>query len=635
MTFPTDYQYFIHLSRYARWNEEAGRREDLPETVARYLSFFNQLLTEKHDFIVADDVVLKVHDAILNLEVMPSMRALMTAGPALSRDHIAGYNCAYRAIDDMRAFDEMIFILMCGTGVGFSVERQYVNQLPRVPDQLDKSPETIVVRDSKRGWAEAYRKLISMLYAGWVPGWNTDEVREAGAKLVTMGGRASGPQPLIELFEFTVRIFENARGRKLTSIECHDIACKIGDCVVMGGVRRSALISLSNLSDQRMRDAKSGQWWETAPYRALANNSIAFTERPEVGQFMAEWLALYDSKSGERGIFNREAAIAQAIKSGRRTEYDFGTNPCSEIILRSKQFCNLTEVVAREEDTLQDLRDKVRLATTLGTWQACLTDYRYIGDKWKTNCEEERLLGVSITGIMDSQLLQIGQNPSELSYILQDLKEYAIQTNREWAALLNIMPATAITCVKPSGTVSQLVNSSSGIHPRYAKRYVRRVIMDNKDPMTQFMIEEGFPHEASYQNPDHNTIFSFPIESPTWAVTRDEVPAVKQLEHWKLYQDHWCEHKPSVTINVKESEWPGVGAWVWEHFDEMSGVAFLPHADHIYKQAPYEMLEPDEFDKLDLAMPRNVDWSKLQWFEQEDTTKSSHEFACVGGSCEL
>jgi ribonucleoside-diphosphate reductase alpha chain len=637
---PSAFQQYIHLSRYARWDKDKGRRETWEETVTRYFDFFDGYLSEKHDFdfgVVSSDL----YDAVINLEVMPSMRCLMTAGKALARDHVAGYNCSYRMIDDPRAFDEILFILMCGTGVGFSVERQYVNKLPKVPESFDETTTTIKVRDSKRGWGEGYRELIAMLYAGRIPSWDVSGLRPAGARLKTMGGRSSGPDPLVDLFEFTVRLFKNAAGRKLTSLECHDLVCKIGDCVVVGGVRRSAMLSLSNLSDQRMRDAKSGQWWELDPHRQLSNNSVAYTETPEVGQFMTEWLALFNSKSGERGIFNREAATEQAISSGRRKDYwdedkefpiEFGTNPCSEIILRSKQLCNLTEVICRPHDTPETLKQKVRLASILGTWQSCLTDFRYLTKKWQRNCEEERLLGVSLTGIMDCPL--VNGVDDRTKWLLDDLRTEAINTNAEWAKKLGINQATAITCVKPSGTVSQLTDAASGIHPRHAPFYIRRVRQDVKDPMAQFMIDQGFPHEMDVTNPEQTVVFEFPIRAPEGSVYRDDKSAIDQLEHWLMIQDNWCEHKPSITVTVRENEWPEVGAWVWNNFDKMSGVSFLPHSDHSYKQAPYEEVTEEKLKELEAKMPKVI-WSGLEKYEQDDNTTGTHELSCTAGNCEI
>lgn len=624
----TDYMSFIHTSRYSRWLPEENRRENWAETVDRYM----------------DNVVLPVvggteaenglEEAILNLEIMPSMRAMMTSGPALERDNTCAYNCSYLPVDDPKAFDEAMFILLCGTGVGFSVERQYVNKLPEVPERLFASEDTIVVADSKEGWAKAYRKLLALLWAGEVPRWDVSKVRPAGAKLKTFGGRASGPAPLVELFNFTVAKFKGAAGRKLSSIECHDIMCKIGEIVVVGGVRRSAMISLSNLSDDRMRHAKSGQWWENQGQRALANNSTSYTEKPDMETFMREWLALVESKSGERGIFNRQASQKQAARNGRRdSSWEFGTNPCSEIILRPYQFCNLTEVVVRATDAIEDLERKVKLATILGTIQSTYTHFPYLRKKWKDNTEEERLLGVSLTGIMDN-LLMTSKNVA-LEKTLEHLRNIAIATNAEWADRLGIPRSAAITCVKPSGTVSQLVDSASGIHARHSDYYIRTVRGDNKDPLTQFMKDMGVPNEPCVMKPENTTVFSFPQKSPEGAVTRNDMTAIEQLETWLTYQRHWCEHKPSVTVSVRDEEWMEVGAFVYKYFDEMSGVSFLPHSDHTYQQAPYQDITKEEYQALLEKMPVKIDWTKLSEYEAEDMTKSSQSFACSSGVCEI
>lgn len=643
---PTPYQQFIHLSRYARWDDEAERRETWEETVDRYFNFFipylnDSLSTPK----ITPDEFNPLRESIVNLDVMPSMRCLMTAGPALSRDHIAGYNCAYRPINDIRAFDEILFILMCATGVGFSVERQYVNQLPSVPERLDESSIVITVRDSKRGWAEAYRELLGLLYAGRIPSWDTSKLRKRGARLKTMGGTASGPQPLIELFEYTVRVFKEAVGRKLTSLECHDLVCMIGECVVVGGVRRSALISLSNLSDQRMRDAKSGEWYMLTPHRRIANNSVAYTERPEVGQFMEEWLSLYLSKSGERGIFNREAAREQAMRSGRRKGYysngaepqpiDFGVNPCSEIILRPMQFCNLTTAVVRPADTVETLEEKVRIAAIFGTWQASLTNFRYITKRWRTNCEEERLLGVSMTGIMDNLFFSgVNGNHAEVAQALEHLREVVILTNQEWADRLGIPQATASTCIKPEGTASQLVGAGSGLSPRWSRYYMRRTREEKDNPLTRMLMDAGMSVEEDVHNPQ-NMVISWPLETPEGAVMRDDMTAVEQLEHWKMFQDHWCEHKPSITVYVRDKEWPTVGGWVWDNFDVMSGVSFLPHSNHVYKQAPYEEITKDQYEDALDAMPEIDMASELANYEREDHTGNHRELACSAGVCDI
>ncbi len=625
---PTPYQSFIHRSRYSRWLPEEGRREEFQETVDR---FMDQIVLPVVGGTEAEN---GIEQAILNLEVMPSMRAMMTAGKAAERDNTCIYNCSYLPVDDPKSFDEAMFILLCGTGVGFSVERQYINKLPEVPDTLFDSDTTIVIKDSKEGWAKAYRQLLSLLWAGEVPKWDVSKVRPAGAKLKTFGGRASGPAPLEDLFWFTISKFRGAVGRKLSSIECHDIMCKIGEVVVVGGVRRSAMISLSNLSDDRMRHAKSGQWWETQGQRALANNSVAYSEKPDVETFMREWTALIESKSGERGIFNRVASMRQAAKSGRRDpNYEFGTNPCSEIILRPYQFCNLTEVVVRATDTIEDLERKVRLATILGTVQSTYTKFPYLRKVWQNNTEEERLLGVSLTGIMDNALMTTKNEGLEKT--LEHLRNVAISANAEWAERLGIPVSTAITCVKPSGTVSQLVDSASGIHTRHSDYYIRTVRGDNKDPLTQFMIDQGVPSEPCVMKPDSTTVFSFPVMSPKGSIVRDGMSAVDQLKTWLAYQRHWCEHKPSITVSVKEDEWLDVGAFVYKHFDEMSGVSFLPYDGGTYQQAPYQECDKERYEEVLSKMPKSIDWSKLSEYEAEDNTAGMQTMACSGDTCEL
>ena len=625
---PTDYQAFIHKSRYARWLDKEGRRESWGETVSRYMDNLVKPLAGY------DSYVKDIENAILNLEVMPSMRALMTAGPAFNRDNTAGYNCSYMPVDDPKSFDEAMFILLCGTGVGFSVERQFISKLPDVPETIFKSDTTIIVKDSKEGWAKALRQVIALLYSGEVPKWDVSQVRPAGAKLKTFGGRASGPAPLIDLFNFVTRVFTEAKGRKLSSLECHDIMCKIGEVVVVGGVRRSAMISLSNLSDDRMRHAKSGSWWENNPQRALSNNSVSYTEKPDSLSFMREWMALVESGSGERGVFNRQASKVQAAKNGRRDpNFEFGTNPCSEIILRPYQFCNLTECVVRATDTLETLERKVRIATILGTIQSTHTKFPYLRKIWQKNTEEERLLGVSLTGIMDNPLMTTKNQGLEKT--LEHLKSIAVATNAEWAERLGVPVATAITCVKPSGTVSQLVDSASGIHARHSAYYIRTVRGDNKDPLTKFMSDQGIPNEPDVMKPDQTTVFSFPIKAPTGAVVTADMSAIEQLEMWLAYQRSWCEHKPSVTINVKKDEWFEVGAFVYKHFDEMSGVSFLPFNEHTYQQAPYQDCDKETYEALLETMPVSIDWTKLSDYEQEDNTAGSQTLACSGDSCEI
>ncbi len=622
---PTDYQAFIHKSRYAKYYEGKGR-ESWGDTVDRYM-----------DNIVgnlADTVTKKeIKEAILNLAVMPSMRSLMTAGKAAERDNTCMYNCSYLAVDDVKAFDEAMFILLCGTGVGFSVERQSVQKLPEVPT-LFVSETNIVVKDSKEGWAKALRQMIALLYSGEIPTWDVSKVRPAGAPLKTFGGRASGPAPLVDLFTFVIKTFKDAQGRRLSSLECHDIMCKIGEVVVVGGVRRSAMISLSNLSDDRMRHAKSGSWWDNDPQRALANNSVSYTEKPDSLSFMREWMALVESGSGERGIFNRQASKVQAAKNGRRdADHDFGTNPCSEIILRPSQFCNLTEVVVRATDTLDTLSEKVRLATILGTIQSNYTKFPYLRKVWKNNTEEERLLGVSLTGVMDNPLMTLKNKGLEKT--LDHLKQIAVTTNATWAERLNIPVSTAISCNKPSGTVSQLVDSSSGIHARHSAYYIRTVRGDNKDPLTQFMIDQGIPNEPDVMKPDATTVFSFPMKAPRDAVVTADMTAIEQLEMWLAYQRSWCEHKPSVTINVKSDEWFEVGAFVYKHFDEMSGVSFLPFNEHTYQQAPYQDVDKKKYLETLGQMPNKIDWSLLSDYENEDNTAGSQTMACSGDVCEL
>ena len=622
------YQQFIHKSRYARWLDDKGRRETWAETVQRYIDFF----IDRGQLDAYSQQTQEIYDAIYDLKIMPSMRCMMTAGEALKRDNVAGFNCSYLHIDHVRAFDELMYVLMCGTGVGFSVERNFINQLPEVAESMHETDTTIVVADSKMGWASAYRELISLLYSGKIPKWDMRKVRPAGSRLKTFGGRASGPEPLDDLFHFTVGIFRKAHGRKLTSIECHDICCKIADIVVVGGVRRSALISLSNLSDQRMAKAKAGQWWETEGQRRLANNSVAYTEKPDFSAFIAEMQTLYESKCGERGIFSRVAAKKLAERNGRRdAAHNFGTNPCSEIILRSNQFCNLSEVVVREDDDLTSLKRKVKLATILGTLQSTLTDFRYLRVRWKRNTEEESLLGVSLTGIMDHYLLS--KPTTDLEKWLGEMKNVAIETNRKWSERLGVNESTAITCVKPSGTVSQLVNSASGIHPRFADYYIRRVRGDTKDPLSVFMSDSGFSVEQDVMSPT-TAVFSFPIKAPKSSVTVNQVGAMDQLKLWKAYQDHWCEHKPSITIYYTDDEFLDVAQWIWKNFDSVSGISLLPYSDHVYQQAPYEKIKKDQYKQLLAELPK-VNWDDLAKIETEDSTIGSQELACTGGACEI
>ena len=626
------YSSFIAKSRYCRFIPELGRRESWEETVARYFNFMEKHLLKTHNYVLTEELRKELEDAVINLDIMPSMRSLMTAGEALERSNIAGYNCAYLTVDDPKAFDEAMMILLCGTGVGFSVERQDVAKLPEIPEEMFQSNTVIAVADSKEGWAKALRQLIALLYAGEMPKWDVSKVRPAGSRLKTFGGRASGAEPLVDLFKFVTNKFKNAAGRKLTSIECHDIMCKIGEVVVVGGVRRSAMISLSNLSDERMRVAKAGAWWEQHGYRALANNSVCYTEKPEIGAFMHEWTSLYESKSGERGIFNREASVKKVASLGRRdTEHAFGTNPCSEIILRPQQFCNLSECIVREHDTEETLKRKIELCTMLGTFQSTLTKFPYLRKIWTKNTEEERLLGVSMTGIMDNKLTST--NGKALEVLLQKLREASVECNKQLAEDIGIPQSAATCCVKPSGTVSQLVDSASGIHHRHSPYYIRRVRGDIKDPLTQFMISKGVPYEPCVMKPDTTVVFSFPKKAPDGATTRNDVTAMEHLDLWLTYQRHFCEHKPSITVSVKEDEWMDVGAFVWKHFDEISGVSFLPMDGGSYRQAPYEEITKEEYEAMYEVSIKTIDWGEM--IESEDTTTGTQELACTAGGCEI
>ncbi len=628
MSLPTSYQEYIHLSRYARYREDLKRRETWEETVARYCDFWNK----KYEGVFPYDLI---YNAIHSLSVMPSMRCIMSAGEALERDNVAGYNCSYLPVDSLRAFDESLYILMCGTGVGFSVEEQYVQKLPEVPTVIRETDTRIIVEDSKIGWAVGLRQLLSLLFAGSCPQWDLSRLRPAGAVLKTFGGRSSGPEPLDNLFRFACDTIQGACGRKLTTLECHDLMCIIAECIVVGGVRRSALISLSSLSDERMRSAKYGKYWDIASARGLANNSAVYNTQPSIGEFIDEWKALYLSKSGERGIFNRQGSQAQSKANGRR-DFDqaFGTNPCGEIILRPNGLCNLSEVVVRSNDSIENLRRKVEIATIIGTFQSTLTSFRYLRKIWKTNAEEERLLGVSLTGIMDHGMLSESQAEHLwLNTHLEELKQHAIDTNKRWAEHLGISPSVAITTVKPSGTVSQLVDSSSGIHPRHSKFYLRTVRADKKDPLALFMRSKGFPVENDITNPSYTDIFYFPIKSPDHSVFRNDKTALEQLEHYLIYKNYWCEHNPSITVYIKEHEWLETAAWVYKHFGEVGGIAFLPFDGGHYKQAPYQDLTEEEYNTWIEKIPKDVDWSELK--EETDETSGMQELACTAGVCEV
>lgn len=636
-TIQNPYENFIALSRYARWLPEDNRRETWGETVDRFVSYMTKHLKENHEYEPSASLTLEIRDAIFNRDIMPSMRSVMTAGSALDRDNVAGYNCSFLPVDSLRSFDESMYILMCGTGVGFSVESVYVDKLPIVNEHFEKSSTVIVVEDSKAGWAKALRELLALLWQGQIPTWDVSQVRPAGARLKTFGGRASGPEPLVNLFEFCVTTVKHAAGRKLRPIEAHDIMCKIGEVVVVGGVRRSALISLSDLRDNDMAKAKAGAWWEATGHRALANNSVAYADRPSMSDFIAEWKNLYDSKSGERGIYNIKAAQKQAAKYGRRDEsIRYGTNPCSEIILRPYQFCNLSEIIVREEDNEKTLARKVELATILGTWQSTLTNFKYLRKIWKENTEEERLLGVSITGQFGNELMSGKKGMDKLSDILNTLRELAVSTNVDEAGKIGINPSAAVTCVKPSGTVSQLTGVSSGMHPWHNDYYIRTVRGDKKDPLTQFLIEAGVPAEDDFMNPTQTKVFSFPIKAPNGAVLRNDLTAIEHLNIWLTYQRAWCEHKPSITVSVREEEWMEVGAWVWEHFDEVSGISFLPYSDHTYKQAPYQDATKEEYEAAVAKMPEQIMWSLLSMYETEDTTSGTQNLACsADAGCEV
>jgi len=636
-TIKNPYENFIALSRYARWIQEENRRENWQETVDRYFSFMLDHLFKEYAYEPSSKLILELKQAVLERNVMPSMRAVMTAGPALERDHVAGYNCSFVPVDNPRSFDETMYILMCGTGVGFSVEYKYINKLPAVPESLEKSTTVITVEDSKQGWAKAYRELLALLWSGQIPAIDVSKVRPAGARLKTMGGRSSGPQPLVNLFDFTIAKFKNAAGRNLKPIECHDIMCKIGEVVVVGGVRRSAMISLSNINDIEMAQAKSGNWWEQSPQRALSNNSVAYSRKPDMEQFIAEWKSLYDSKSGERGIYNVAAAQAQAAKFGRRDpDIHYGTNPCSEIILRPYQFCNLSEVVLRENDTKKDIERKVELATILGTWQSTLTDFKYLRKIWKDNTEEERLLGVSLTGQFGNKFMSGKQDLVSLEAFLMTLRESARGKNKEEAGKIGIPESAAITCVKPSGTVSQLVGVSSGMHAWHSPYYIRTVRGSKGDPISVFLKEVGIPVEDDVMKPNETYVFSFPVKAPEGAIVRNDLTAIEHLNIWLVYQRAWCEHKPSITVSVKEDEWMEVGAWVYKHFDEVSGISFLPHSDHSYKQAPYQEVSKEEYDTLVSKMPKDIRWEDLSFYETEDGTSTNATLACSSdGNCEL
>lgn len=646
---PNDYQRLIHATRYARWLDDEGRRETWEETCRRYVDFWvgrDQLKQSEADELYKD---------IVSMRSVPSMRAMWSAGPALEQHQMASYNCSYVALDHPRAFDEMLYILCCGTGVGFSCEDKFVSKLPEIAEDFHPTDTVIKVHDSKIGWAKAFKQLLAMLWQGEVPQWDVSAVRPAGARLKTFGGRASGPQPLVDLFVFATGMFTNAAGRRLTSIEAHDLACKVGDIVVVGGVRRSALISLSTPVDDYMREAKSGRWFETHPHRALANNSACYNHKPEFPLFLKEVQSLYTSFSGERGFFSREAAKKIAARNGRRDpNHDFGTNPCSEIILRSAGVCNLSEVIIREGDSLATLKKKVETATIFGTLQATLNDFRYVRSIWKKNTEE-RLLGVSLTGIMDHKVMAGLEGDEKLTKWLNELRDHAIEVNKKWARRLGIEQSAAITCVKPSGTVSQLCDTASGIHPRFSPYYVRTVRQDDKDPITDFLRPYSY-NEPAIGKEGNTTVFHFFQKAPEGAVCVEDVGAMEQLRLWKIYQDEWCEHKPSITVYYTPDEFMHVAAWMWDNFDSLSGISLLPYDGGTYQQAPYQQITKEQFEagvveqrKLiwdgtalvpddsivlpDITRELPIDWSKL--VESEDVTVGAQTLACTGNACEL
>lgn len=630
------YRNFIAVSRYSRWLEDENRRETWAETVDRYFTFMKQHMADNYPGVITDTTWKRLQSAVLNHEVMPSMRGLMTAGPALARENLAQFNCSFIAVDDVRAFDEALYILMNGVGLGFSVEAQYVAQLPTVNEHFEHTQTTITVADSKAGWARGFRELLALLYQGQIPRIDVSNVRPAGARLKTFGGRASGPQPLVDLFDFTIGIFKDAAGRKLTPLECHDIMCKVGEVVVVGGVRRSALISQSDLNNYEMAKAKSGAWWEFEPQRALANNSAVYYKKPSIGEFLTEWGSLYESKSGERGIINMEGLRSSDYAPRRDLGKIQGLNPCAEILLRSKQLCNLTEVVVRDGDTLQDLEEKVAMATILGTIQSSLTNFKYLRKVWRDNCEEERLLGVSLTGVMDHSVLNgSAQGLETVGEWLDTMRVHAISVNERYAKKMGINVSTAITTQKPSGTASQLVDSASGGHKRYRKYYIRTVRGDNKDPLTEFMKDAGVPWEPDVMKPEHTTVFSFPIAAPEGALTQEDSSAIDDLNIWRVYKQHWTEHNPSVTISVREDEWIEVANWVYQNWEDVGGISFLPYSEHTYKQAPYQEITEADYYLAKAAMPETIDWSMLSAYEKYDTTTGSQTLSCTAGNCEV
>lgn len=631
MPSSTPYQDFIFYRTYSRWNDDLGRRETWQETVDRYMSFMRKNVGDKLTF----EEYQEIREAILKHEVMPSMRLMWGAGGPTARCNVSAYNCSYLAIKELRDFAETLYLLCSGTGVGFSVEKAAVDQLPVVQPQKGVPSKYFVIDDSKEGWAEALHDCLHALFNGEDAIFDFSQIRPAGARLKTMGGRAAGPQPLMDLLEFTKEVVLARQGKKLRPIDVHDIMTKIGEIVVAGGVRRSAMISLSDLEDAEVQHAKDGRFWEHSAHRALANNSAVYKQKPTREEFLSEWDALRKSGSGERGIFNR-GSLTEQVPARRLFEWNgvvpalAGTNPCGEIVLKDKQFCNLTEIVARAEDTEETLLKKARIATILGTYQSTLTDFKFLSSEWKRNCEDERLLGVSITGQWDSPAVRDEQVLTRMKHVAQD-------TNSEYAKRFGINPSTAITCVKPSGTVGQLVNASPGLHARYSEYYLKRVRISVTDPLFKMLRDLGVPShpEVGQGESTANTfVLDFPIASPQGAVTADKLSAIAQLEHWLMMKRSWTEHNPSCTIYIKDGEWEQVRDWIYEHWDLVGGLSFLPYEDHVYELAPYTPISKEEYEKLASLFPK-IDFSVLTRYEKDDETTGAQELACVAGGCEL
>ena len=621
---------FVYYRSYSRWIEEENRRETWIETVDRYMNFMRENL----DDALSPEEYQEIHDAVLRQEVMPSMRLMWSAGEAAKATNVAAYNCSYIAPTKIEDFAEIMYVSMCGAGVGFSIESQTAQQLPQIKKQTGERLPAHIVHDSKEGWCNALTAGLRTWFTGKDVDFDFSKLRPEGARLKTMGGRSSGPGPLRDLMDFTRRKILARQGRRLSNLDVHDIICKIGDIVVSGGVRRSALISLSDFDDIEMRDAKKGQFYIKDPQRSLANNSTVYNEKPSATQFMEEWLALAKSGTGERGIFNRgglkHQVPARRWKVLKDDEPTWGTNPCGEIILRSKEFCNLTEIVARQEDTEDTLMRKARLATILGTYQSSLTDFPYISKDWKENCDEERLLGVSVTGQWDSQAVR---DPEVLKKLLAEAR----RVNKIYAARFGVAPSTAITCVKPSGTVSQLVDASSGMHPRHSEYYIRRIRISATDSLFQMLKDQKVPYkpEVGQASGSANTyVIEFPVKAPKSAKFRDDVSAITQLEHWKMVKQNYTEHNPSVTISVGDGEWIDVAHWLYGNWDILGGLSFLPREETVYQLAHYEAITKERYDEMKKTFPA-IDFSQIVLYEKDDTTSGAKELACVSGVCEI